>query len=106
MGGTILGMIGLARRAGKIESGRDAVRRSVGRGEARLIVLAGDAAPRTRKGFEQLAGDTGIPVIVFGTRDSLGTVMGKQSRSVVAVTDENFARGIIRMMERGEKIEN
>ncbi|MFZ5634827.1 MAG: L7Ae/L30e/S12e/Gadd45 family ribosomal protein [Bacillota bacterium] len=102
MAGTVLNMIGLARRAGHVRSGDAAVRSTIVRREARLIILAEDAAERTKKVFGRLAGDAGMPMIFYGTRDNLGRVLGKPSRSVVAITDENFARDIIRRMERGE----
>ncbi|MCL6611898.1 MAG: ribosomal L7Ae/L30e/S12e/Gadd45 family protein [Peptococcaceae bacterium] len=105
MAGTVLNMIGLARRAGQVESGDAAVRNSVCRGRARLIILAGDAAERTREAFGRLARDYGIPLVVFGTKEGLGGILGKPPRSVVAVTGENFARGIVKIIERGEVFE-
>lgn len=105
MAGTVLNMIGLARRAGHVESGDAAVRGSIGRRRARLIILAGDAAERTKEAFGRLARDAGIPLVVCGTKDSLGSILGKPSRSVAAITDDNFARGIVKAIERGEVLE-
>lgn len=102
MAGAVLNLVGLARRAGHVRSGDAAVRSAIVRREARLVILAEDAAERTKQVFQRLAGDAGLPVILYSTRDDLGRVLGKPFRSVVAVTDENFARGIIRGMERGE----
>ncbi|MFZ5597900.1 MAG: L7Ae/L30e/S12e/Gadd45 family ribosomal protein [Bacillota bacterium] len=97
----VLNMIGLARKAGKVESGDAAVRDSLKRGRARLLVLAGDAADRTKKEFTFLAGDAGIPLIIYGTKVELGIILSKPSRSVVSVTDDNFARGIVGALEKG-----
>lgn len=101
MTGPVLNIISLARRAGCLESGDAAVRRAIGRGKVSLVILAGDAAQRTKKTFELLAGDAGIPLILFGSKDSLGRILGKSSRSVVAVIDQNFAKGIVGAMEKG-----
>lgn len=98
----VLNLIGLARRAGKADSGDAAVRNSIGRGRTRLIILARDAAWRTREAFGALAREAGIPVVLYGTRERLGGIMGKPMRAVVAITDENFARGIVGAIERGE----
>ena len=101
MAGTVLNMIGLARRARQVESGDAAVRSAVGRNKVKLIILAEDAAARTRKAFEILASDAGIPLISYGSKVDLGGMLKKPSRSVVAIIDDNFATGIVRAMERG-----
>jgi len=98
---SVMNMIGLARRAGYVESGDAAVRSSVSRGKVRMIILAGDAAARTRKNIEILAGDAGIPLIIYGTKENLGNLLNKPSRSVVAITDDNFSKGIVVAMEKG-----
>ena len=98
----VANMISLARRAGRIESGDVVVRAAISRRRAKLIILAGDAAEKTKEIFRCLAGDGGIPVIQYRTKDELGKVLGKPLRSVAAVTDENFAQGVIRAIERGE----
>jgi ribosomal protein L7Ae-like RNA K-turn-binding protein len=84
-----------------VESGDAAVRGAVDRGRVKLILLAGDAAQRTRKAFEIVAGEAGIPLMIYGDKDSLGRILGKPSRSVVAITDQNLARGIAGAMEKG-----
>jgi hypothetical protein len=38
-------LLGLARRAGGVATGTEAVRDAVRRGQARLVLLAGDASP-------------------------------------------------------------
>ncbi|MFZ5646310.1 MAG: L7Ae/L30e/S12e/Gadd45 family ribosomal protein [Bacillota bacterium] len=101
MAGSVLNMIGLARRAGHVESGDAAVRSAVDRGKVILLILAEDAAERTRRAFGRLAGDAGIPLISCGTKEDLGKILKKPARSVVAITDKNFARGIVGALERG-----
>lgn len=101
MAGTVLNMIGLARRARQVESGDAAVRSAVGRNKVRLIILAEDAAERTRKAFELVASDAGIPLISYGSKINLGRILNKPSRSVVAIIDDNFAKAIVMAMEKG-----
>lgn len=102
MTGSVLNMIGLARRAGHVDSGDAAVRGAIGRKKARLIILADDAADRTKETFGRLAREAGVPLMQYGTRYSLGRMLGKPIRSVVAINDDNFARGIAGAVERGE----
>ena len=102
MAGSVLNMIGLARRAGRVESGDSAVRNAIDRGKVKLLILASDSAERTRKNFGRLADDAGIPLIIYGTKVSLGGILGRPARSVVAITDGSLAHGALLEMERGE----
>lgn len=102
MAETIFFLLGLARRAGQIQSGDAAVRAAMARKKVHLVLLAGDASQRTRKPFEELAVSAGIPLINYGSKIELGRSIGRPHRSVVAVTDRNLAQGIIRAFERGE----
>lgn len=66
-------------------------------------MLAADAAPRTVREFELLAARYGIPVVRHGTREELGKLLGKPPRSVVAITSEQLARGILGGPGKGGK---
>jgi hypothetical protein len=48
----LLGLLGLARRAGKTTCGADAVRRDIQSGRARAVLLSNDASPRTAGGIQ------------------------------------------------------
>ncbi|NTW04665.1 MAG: 50S ribosomal protein L7ae [Peptococcaceae bacterium] len=101
----LLGIISLARRAGKVESGDDLVRRTIERKKASLIIISEDAANRTKDNYIYLANKAEIPIIFYGSKEVLGDILGKESRSVLAITDCNFSQGIIKAFERGELIE-
>ncbi|OAT85867.1 L7Ae/L30e/S12e/Gadd45 family ribosomal protein [Desulfotomaculum copahuensis] len=98
-------LLGLARRAGQLVSGDTAVRQTVNRGRAHLLVLAGDAAPRTARAFQELASAAALPVIIFGSRAELGCLLGCPLRAVAVVTDRHLARGILAVID-GEENEN
>lgn len=102
MTGGIASMLGLCRRAGKVVSGDTATRQSILKNEVKLLILAGDTAKRTKENFIQLAEEKDIPVFCYATKNELGILLGKKPRTVVAITDEQLARGITRAMERGE----
>ena len=99
----ILGLLGLARRAGGVHSG-DAMVRSLllRKGMVKLLLVASDAAERTRKHISEQARAAGVTLITCATKEELGKAMGRSMRSVVAVTDQNLARGILKALERGE----
>jgi ribosomal protein L7Ae-like RNA K-turn-binding protein len=95
-------MVGLARRAGQAVSGDTAVRYAINRKTARIVILAENAAERTVEVYRRLSGDAGIPLILHGTKDELGRATGKPYRAVVAITDDNLARGVFMALERGK----
>lgn len=103
MEASVLGLLGLARRAGGVHSG-DAMVRSLllKTGRVKLLLVASNAAERTRKNISELARAAGVTLITCATKEDLGKAMGRSMRSVVAVTDQNLARGIMKALERGE----
>ncbi|MDY4920814.1 MAG: ribosomal L7Ae/L30e/S12e/Gadd45 family protein [Phascolarctobacterium sp.] len=83
--------LGLAQKAGKVVSGDFAVRTALKAGSARLLVLAADTAPNSKKELRYLAEQAGVPVIELLTRWELGGAMGKGQRAAACITDSNFA---------------
>ncbi|KJS16899.1 MAG: hypothetical protein VR69_07585 [Peptococcaceae bacterium BRH_c4b] len=94
-------LLGLARRAGHVQSGDAAVRSAIARQKVFLLLIAADAAQRTKKTFDELSASAGLPLYSIGSKTELGTSIGKPHRSVVAITERNFAQGIVRAIERG-----
>ncbi len=90
------GALGLARRAGSLAWGARAVEKAVGRGQAEVVVLAEDAADRTRARIQRLSQNAGIPVVSCSSSDDLGGWIGLGRVATCAVTDANLARSIAR----------
>ncbi len=86
--------LGLAQKAGKLASGDVAVRIAVKSGKAKLLLVAADAVPNSKKDMYYLAEMAGIPVLEVMTRDELGAAIGKAKRTAIAVTDRNFVNMI------------
>ncbi|SCW60757.1 Ribosomal protein L7Ae [Ruminococcaceae bacterium YRB3002] len=86
----ILQFMGLARRAGKLESGTDSVLAAMRNGSAKLLILSKDLAPGTVS--RVIHGVTyEIPMYRFATMDELGKAIGTVPRGVIAITDKGFA---------------
>lgn len=102
MNDSLLGLLGLCRRAGKVTSGEQAVRKELAHDKVKLLILAGNASSRLVADYTSMAQSRMIPVIICCTRDLLGQILGKPPRSVVAILDEQFARGLLRASGRGE----
>ncbi|MBC8422699.1 ribosomal L7Ae/L30e/S12e/Gadd45 family protein [bacterium] len=91
--GKLLGLLGLARRAGRVVCGFDAVARLVAKGKRPLVIVATDASPGQRDKILRMG-----PVRGFWTdrltRDELAGAMGRKELIVVALDHRDFLRGL------------
>lgn len=91
-----LGLLGLARRAGMIEAGDEAVRAAISQKKARVVLTASDASERTRETFAFIAENAGVAYItVEETREQLGNALGKRPCAAVAVCDIGMSAAIV-----------
>ncbi len=90
-----LRLIGLARRAGKLEIGEEAVGKAARAGKTRLILLAGDASENASKRAEGFAFTGKAPLVVLAaSKEELGTALGLMGPAMVAVTDAGLAASV------------
>lgn len=83
--------LGIAQRAGQVQSGDAAAEAMIKKGKAKLLILAEDASAGTKKHFVQLAEYKNVRWIEAGEKLRLGIALGRSPRSAIAVTDEKFA---------------
>ncbi len=97
------GMLGLARRAGKLSLGHDAVKTAVQNGSACLCLLSCDASERLcaeiRRTVEQYGGKAKLLQTDF-TMDELGWSTGSKKTAVLTVNDRGFADKITELIWR------
>ncbi len=96
----IYSLLGLATKAGKVVSGEFATDKSVKEGTAVLVLVAEDASDNTKKKFSNTCEFYEVSRYFFGTKDELGHAIGKEMRSSLAVTDEGFAKSLIKHLEQ------
>lgn len=98
-----LHLIGLALRAGKLEVGEEPVGAAARSREARLILLAGDAAANSyrRAGHFGEAGKVLFLETPF-TKAELGQCVGRASCAMAAVTDIGFASAIAEKLREAD----
>ena len=96
----IAGYLGLAQRAGKIAAGDSAAKTALVKGKAELLVLAEDAADSVKAELQALAGEE-VPVLLWPDKSDLGLIVGKSRRGALALTDEGFARAILKVLATG-----
>lgn len=89
----VAALLGQGRRMRRVASGHEAVRDRMGRGAARLLLLALDA-PAEGERLAEVAALAGIPVARGFTREELGEALGASARWAVAVEDRHLAEGL------------
>lgn len=87
-----LSVMGIARRAGKLVIGHDAVMLSVRNMKAKTVILTEDASPRHKRELEA-ASFEGKIVILSATMDEAGFATGKKS-CIFAIEDTGFVKAI------------
>ncbi len=90
-----IGMLGLARRAGKTVQGTDMIcERMRAKKKPVLVLVAHDASPATQERLVKKCVFYNIPCLVVAlTTEALGHLLGKTGAlAAVAVLDEGFAR--------------
>lgn len=100
----LFGMLGLAAKAGKIVSGEFSVEKAVKERSACLVILAEDASENTKKHFGDMCSYRKIPILFFGTKEELGSCIGKSFRANIAITDQGFAESIIKKHEQEQSL--
>ena len=95
----ILSLLGLAKKAGRVEAGEDAVGMAAERHGARLILLASDAAENSARRAKRFA-ETGNCLLAElpADKETLGRAVGLASCAMLAVTEIGFASAM------GEKL--
>lgn len=86
-----LSVLGLIRRAGKLQWGYDTAVESVRSGACCLVLLACDLSDKTKKNMRFEANRQNVPVIETAcTMDDVFVTMGKRT-GIIAVCDRGFA---------------
>ena len=90
----IYGLIGICQKAGKLVSGEFSCEDAIKKGTACLVILAKDASENTRKKFKDRCNYRNVPLLEFGTKESLGNAIGKVKRATIGVVDKTLAEKI------------
>ena len=96
----ILGVIGLAKRAGKVTSGEFLCEKAIKSGQSRLIIIASDISENAKKSVVNTCRHYGVEYIEFSSSAELGRAIGAESRMIISVNDNNFKNAILSKIER------
>ena len=91
----VMQLLGLARRAGAVAPGTEAVRQAIRGGKARLVLFAGDASQGQLDKIGRTLHARPVPRARLGDRNMLGAAVGLAPLSAVAVTDTSLAEQVL-----------
>ena len=95
----VLSLLGLSAKSGNLVSGEFSTEKAVKEHKAALVVVAEDASDNTKKSFSNMCAYYHVPMIVFADKETLGHAIGKQFRASVAVTQDGFAKAILKLTD-------
>ncbi len=95
----IYSLLGLCQKAGKIVSGEVGCEAAIKNKTAKLLLLAEDASENTKKKFQNSATYYHIPLLELGLKEQIGMALGKGSRAILAITEEGFAKSILKKIK-------
>ncbi len=96
---SVLGMLGLAQKAGRLAVGEEPTGAAARARDARLILVASDAAENSVRRVRHFA-DAGqcLWCRIDAEKDALGRAVGRSSCAMLAVTDIGFASAIAKKL--------
>lgn len=101
----ILSMIGICRKAGKIEAGEEPVDAAVRARDARLLLLAADAADNTARRCAHFA-EVGqcLWLRIPESKYELGRALGRGSCAILAITDTGLALAVAQRLAEHDPV--
>lgn len=104
----VFGLLGLAAKAGKVQSGEFSTEKAVKAKRAYLVIVSSESSDNTKKMFRNMCTYYKVPYFEFGGKEELGNATGKQMRASLAVVDEGFSKAIEKLLcvNGGSEFEN
>ncbi len=99
----VLSLLGLAKKAGRIAVGGEAVSGALWQGSAKLVLTSCDAAKNTLRRLTNYEQIRHIPLPY--PKEELGAAVGYRSCSILAICDAGFAKAFISAFDRQQNIE-
>lgn len=92
----ILSLLGLAKKAGKVIVGTDAVISKLQGNDLHLIFVANDASIATIDKIEKKAFYYNVEIIKSFTSDELSDAIGSNNNKVLGIADNGFANAFLK----------
>lgn len=95
---SVLSLISIAKKAGKIAAGEFQTENAVRSGKAGLVIISEEASDNTKKKFRNMCTFYKVPVFYYGSKEQLGAAIGCEFRASLAVTDAGLSDSIMKKL--------
>ena len=92
------GMLGLCAKAGAAASGAFAAEKAIKEGRAFLVIVSNDASESTKTSYEKMCNGYKVCLKFYGTKAELGKAIGKDERTIIAITNEGLSENLQKMI--------
>lgn len=100
----VLGLIGLCTKAGKITFGTQACLEAIERRKVKLLIVAEDAADRTKQNFTYKCEECNITIRIFGNIEELSKAIGQNNKAIIGIKEKNLSSQIMKIIDGGDVI--
>lgn len=91
---SVLSLVGIAKKAGKIAAGEFQTENAVKSGKASLVIVSQEASENTKKKFRNMCAFYEVPIFFYGTKTALGSAIGCEFRASLAVLDAGLSKSL------------
>jgi ribosomal protein L7Ae-like RNA K-turn-binding protein len=91
-------------KSGGVSLGTDACMDLIQKRKVKLIIVANDAADRTKKNFEIACKNFNVPILFYGTIEDLSKAVGKPNKAIFGIKNQSFADQMKKIINGGEII--
>ncbi len=91
-------------KAGKVSFGADSVEESIIKRKVNLVILSEESSDRTKEKFKEICKKYKLPIIIYGTIESLSKSIGKNNKAILGIKDVNFSKSILEKYNGGDVI--
>lgn len=105
MNDKILTLLGFASKAGKLSYGFDAVKTAITQGKSKLVLMANDVSPKSKKEVTFYGSKVETKIVVLDAYDmeTLSHAVGRKC-GIISVNDISFADGLLSAINVGRNL--
>ncbi|MCD8376670.1 MAG: ribosomal L7Ae/L30e/S12e/Gadd45 family protein [Oscillospiraceae bacterium] len=101
--GDALHLLGLARKAGRLQAGEEPAGALCRAGKAKLLLLAADAAGNTARRAERFTQAGNVPLVRLPfSKEELGRAVGRSNCALAALSDAGLAASLLKTLARDD----
>lgn len=97
MNDKLLGMLGLAVRAGKVSFGVFMTEKLIDEGKAKLVIAASDIGSSNKRRLEAKCRHGEVRLIYYSDKETLSRAVGRENTPAVGIKDEGFAETVVKI---------